>query len=83
MLPEEHGRDDWFDSGHMFMRHLISMKVDTDLEVDSCPALLRVLVFSTLETTSEIPFHVDRILQLWRCKMHRLEYRGCFGLEFR
>ena len=36
-------------------RHNFYVKVDFDLVVDSRPALLHVLVFSTLQTTSEIP----------------------------
>ena len=40
----------------MFMRpHIFYVKVDLDLEVDSRLGLLHVLVFSTLQTTSEIP----------------------------
>ena len=40
--------------------------VDMDFEVDSCPPLLRVLVFHHMRT---------RTLQRWHSKMHRLDNR--------
>ena len=52
------------------------MKVDMGLEVDSRPALL---VFSVLQTTSEIPTHANplflwtRTQKLWHSMQHGLE----------
>ena len=74
VLPEEHRileddfkmkrfriqRVDWFDSGYMLKRsHMFYVKVDFGLVVGSRPALLYALVFSTLQTTSEIPIQPE------------------------
>ena len=67
----------WFDCGYVFMcqsresvgiiSHFFCMKVDSDREVDSLPALqevvlLHALVSSTLLTTSDISTHARQLI---------------------
>ena len=64
------------------IQHFFHMKVDSDLEVDSCPALFaRAAVFNAPDNLFEIfdpcqPVDLwPRVQKLWHSKLHRLEIR--------